>query len=52
MEKNKHKNDYKGNNRHRKQKRYNMCIIGVPEKEMEQVEEIEYTQRLRHKYIT
>lgn len=49
MEKNKHENDQKGNNRHRKQKRYNMSINGVPEKEMEQ--EIEYTQRLRHKYI-
>lgn len=30
-------------------RRYNMSINGVPEKEMEQ--EIEYTQRLRHKYI-
>lgn len=52
MEKNKHKNDQKGNNRRRKQKRYNTCIIGVPEKEMEQVEKIEYTERLKYKHIT
>lgn len=35
-----------GYNRHRKEKKRDICILGIPEKEMEQIEEIKYTQRL------